>query len=165
MKPVTSPFPKCILLRLFTFKCVCLCSAPQPSLQRFLHSDDTGLHPVCVHRAVAARLAPLVLPVAVGRHLGRDAAALLLRGGQAAQDGGQLGTGGDAARLGEGGAVVVEVVADRLIPPAKFAAVGPPLSPLPFESCLGLRIHNESQPELNPTANFVFLFFSFLFFC
>lgn len=147
MKPVTSPFPKFILLRLFTYKYVCLCLAPQPSPQRFLHSDDTGLHPVCVHLAVAARLAPLLLPVAVGRHLGRDVVAVLLRGGQGAQGGGQLGTDGGAARLGEGGAVVVEVVADhQLIPPAKFTAVGLPLSPLPSESCLGLRIHNESQP-------------------
>lgn len=120
---------------------------PQPSLQRFPHSHDTGLHPVCVHLAVAARLAPLLLPVVVGRHLGQDVVSLLLRGGQAAQDGGQLGTDGGAARLSEGGAIVVEVVADRrLIPPAKFTAVGLPLSPLPFESCLGLRIHNKSQP-------------------
>lgn len=124
-----------------------LCLAPQPSLRRFPHSDDTGLHPVCVHLAVAARLAPLLLSVAVGWHLGRDVVALLLRGGQAAQDGGQLGSDGGAARLGEGGAIVVEVVADHgLIPPAKFTAVGLPLSPLPFESCLGLQIHNESQP-------------------
>lgn len=100
-------------------KYVCLCLAPQPSLQRFLFSDERGFHPVCVHLAVAARLAPPLL------------------------DGGQLGADGGAGRLGEGG---VEVVADRLIPEAKFTAAGLPLSPLPFESCLGLRIHNESQP-------------------
>lgn len=111
------------------------------------HSDDCGLHLPGIHLSVAARLAPLLLPVAVGGHLGQDDAAVLMWQGQAAGGAGQLQADGGAAGFGEGGAVVAEVVVDhRLRSPAEFAAVEPPLSPLPFDSCLGLWVNSEIQP-------------------
>lgn len=104
-----------------------------------LYSDDRGLHLPCIHLTVAAQLAPLLQPIAVGRHLGQDDAAVFVWRGQGAAGGGQLQADGGTAGFSEGGAVVAEMVADRrLLSPGEFAAVGPPLSPLPFHSCLGL---------------------------
>lgn len=103
------------------------------------HSDDCGLHLPCIHLAVAARLAPLLLPIAIGSHLGQDDAVVFLWRGQASSGAGKLQANGGAAGFGQGGALVAKMVADhRLLSPAEYAAVGPPLSPLPFDSCLGL---------------------------
>lgn len=103
------------------------------------HSDDRCLRLPCIHLAVAARLAPLLLPIAIGSHLGQGDAVIFVRRGQAAGGAGQLQADGGAAGFSEGGALVAEIVADhRLLSPAEYAAVGPPLSPLPFDSCLGL---------------------------
>lgn len=110
-------------------------------------SDDRGLHRPHVHLAVAARLAPLLLPVAVGSHLGQDGAAVFQWQRQAAGGAGQLQADGGATGFGEGGALVAEMVADRrLLSPAEYAAVGPPLSPLPFDCCLGLEVKSDNQP-------------------
>lgn len=110
-------------------------------------SDDRGLHLPHHNLTVNARLILLLLPVAVGGHLGHDDAPVLLQRRQAAGGTGQLHADGGAAGFGEGGAAVAEVVADhRLPPPAELAAVGPPLSPLAFDSCLGLWINTGIQP-------------------
>lgn len=110
-------------------------------------SDDRGLHLPRIYLAVAARLAPLLQPVAVGSHLGQDDAGVFVRRGQRAAGVGQLQADGGAAGFRQGGAVVAEVVADRwLLLKAEFAAVGPPLSPFPFDSCLGLEVRSGNQP-------------------
>lgn len=128
----------CFLFFSFTYKRVLCWCVP--------HSDDCGLHLPCIHLSVDGQLASLRLPVAVGGHLGQDFAALLMWRGQAAGDTGQLQADGGTAGFSEGGAVVAEVAVNHwLLSPAEFAAVGPPLSPLPFDSCLGLCANNEIQ--------------------
>lgn len=83
--------------------------------------------------------------VAVGSHLGQDDAAVFRWRGQAARSAGQLQANGGAAGFSHGGAVVAEMVADhRLLSPAEFPAVGLPLSPLPFDSCLCLSVKGKN---------------------